>query len=112
MSNLVRGLRALQVCLGPPNFFLALADRCFGCVDLVLKFRNLQNGDQLPFFNAIAHIDIDPFHITRNFRVHINFLIRPELRRHGEGSREISAVNLGRSNGWDGSGICAVLGGI
>jgi len=77
-----------------------------------LKLRNLEDGDQLPFFNAISHIDINSFHVTGNFRVDIDYLIGPKFRSHGESPCKVRAEYFCRRNCWRGRGIWSIFGGI
>ncbi len=112
MSDVVGRLRALQVCLRPPDFLLTLADRCFGRLDLVLKFGNFEDGYQLSHLDVIANIDINPLHVTGNLRMDFDFLIGPEFRSHCEGPREVGTVNFGCCNGRRSSGIWLGLGGV
>ena len=61
-------------------------------VKVIMQLRYLENGEQLPGFDAISDVDFHLLHVAGYLGVQFDFRVGPELRRDGDFLEKILAV--------------------
>ena len=99
MRDLVRGLGAALFVLGARHFRPGAYHRGIRPPQVVVHFRDLQGGQQLPLAYAVADIDVDFFDISGDFRHHVHFLVRPEFGGQHQAVRQVLGGSLDDGHG-------------
>ena len=94
MRDVVDGFRAVQIGARAVDLLLRALDRGLVLLQFVLQFGNLEDGEQLPGLDPVADVHADRLQEAGDLRVHVDFLVRPELRRDREDLGQVAARDL------------------